>query len=434
MLNRPWFIEPIQANAWAQAAGQFLKTGNLPQGDKRPLYTGWMDTGPVYRVNEKGSLTVNGPIQVLRMDAPVAKYDYCGSPGSLSFAQLIQAANADDSITAVILWVDSPGGQVDGTEILANAVKNSSKPIVTYSQGLMCSAAYWIGSSAREVIAEGSNNGWNAGIGSIGTMCKWEDDSKKAEAEGIVRHFVFADASSDKWGDWFKMMKGDYTDLKIELNGLNDTFLSAVKSNRGDKLSLDTENVLTGKVYNAKEALKYGLIDMIGGFDVAVKRAVALSRIEVKSKKSNSNTMNKFQNVLKAANAESFEVVETGFIATEAQLDAVDSQLETLTASNKALTAQVKTLEEGSATSEQNTQLTTDLAAANKTAEEATAKAADLQTKLDAAMAHGKTFDAAAKTFFGSTATDQEDKGGAHEDAGKKGKSSMDLAAEELGM
>lgn len=338
-MGRPWFMEPVAADHWAALARQVFKSGSVPAFDKRDYNTYRADYGAAFRVDENGVIDKAGVIQVFRMNAPVAKYDYCGSPGSQTFIQMINAAVADPTVSSVLLWIDSPGGQVDGTESLAKAIKASTKPVVAFADGMMASASYWTGSSAMEIVADGSNGGWNTSIGSIGTMVYWEDDSKAAEMNGIVRHIIMADDSPDKWGDHFALQSGDYTRVKTELKGINDTFHAAVKSNRGDRLKSD--EALTGKLYNVNEALKLGLIDKIGDFNTAVKRCVALA----KSQKNTTMEKNVFQSALAAANAPAFAVVDGGFMVTEDQLTAVDARLAQDATTITALTAQLSTLQ-----------------------------------------------------------------------------------------
>jgi len=404
-------MEPSQAQHWAGIAESFMKTGSMPVFDKREFYQSRVgDFGPVFRIDENGTVDPSGSIQVFRMYDPIAKYDYCGAVGSQTWIQLLAAANADSAIKSILLWVDSPGGQVDGTEALANAIKNSAKPVVAYTDGLMCSAAYWIGSSASEVICDGANNGWNATIGSIGTMVMYLDDTGRMEKEGLKRVMVFADASSDKWGDYFSVMKGDYTRLKQELNGINETFLSAVKDSRPN-LKLDIENVLTGKTYSANEALKYGLIDKIGSFDVAVKRAAQLA----KPKKTIMSKQNiSFQNVMNVAGANEIAVAEGGFMLTEEQLNKIDAKLDQDATVIASTAAQLKTLQAGAqaetTAQEQNTQLTAQV-------ETLTAKVQALETENASLKTKNADLETAGKQFFSGTlgANGKQDTTPAHE-------------------
>lgn len=330
IVNRPWFIEPGAAQYYSDYAASIFRGISVPPSDRRFQYNDNNDDRyPLFRVNKDGIPEPNGEVQVVRVIGPIAKYDLCGTPGTQSIQQIISASNADSSISSIVIWVDSPGGQVDGTESLADTIKASSKVIVAYSDSMICSAAYWLASSAAEVVVHGANEGWNAKIGSIGTMCYWEDFSGKYEREGIKVHTVFATKSKDKWGDFFKRNSSDedaYETLISELDALNETFLSAVNNNRIGKLNLAKENVLSGKTYNAKQALDFGLIDFIGDFQYAVRRSQFLAKQQRQSEPKLMN-MN-FPRTMAAANAEqNFDVVNEGIWLTESHLNNIEHAL-----------------------------------------------------------------------------------------------------------
>lgn len=228
-----------------------------------------------------------GSIAVLGVSGPILKYDNCGDLGTKSYSNLLNKAAANPNISGVLLVVDSPGGTVDGTQELAAHVKSFKKPIVSLVDGLMASAAYWIGSSAKKVIA--NNN--TAMIGSIGTMISFADMQPMYEKAGVKFHTVYADASKDKNKDFDEARKGNYDLLKEKLNAINDEFLSAVKSNRpGIK-----ETALTGKTFMASDAVNEKLIDSIGDFDFAVSELQAL----IDAPEPNNEETNKPKNTMK---------------------------------------------------------------------------------------------------------------------------------------
>ena len=248
----------------------------VPNQDTRT--NGPYKTYEFFRVNAKADVANDGNVQVVRIEDAVMKYDYCGSMGMERMQQGIRAANADSTIDSIVLLIDSPGGTVDGTYNLAAEISSSAKPVVSFINGMMCSAAYWIGSSAREVIADTANNGYNATIGSIGTMCQWVDWTGSYEKEGAKIHTVYASKSKRKGKYMNDANGGNYDRLVNDLDKINETFIAAVSSNRNGKLSADAEDVFEGDVYNAKEALKLGLIDKMAGFDYAVKRSLQLAK------------------------------------------------------------------------------------------------------------------------------------------------------------
>ena len=373
LLNTKWLMEPTAAKQWSAVAIQFLNGDLSPEAftqRKQEIMAGvpvkW-DARNAYksflRADESGNYAPKGPVQIVMIDGPIMKYDYCGAAGTMTMGQAIMAANQDDSVQSIVLYMDSPGGSVDGTEALANIVKGSQKPVVAYVNSKMASAAYWIGSGAKMIVSDGSNKGFNATIGSIGTMASWIDRKGMYERQGAVVHEVYATESTDKNGDFHKMNQGDYTQLIQEvLDPLNETFLSAVKENRSGKLNLEKENVLTGKTYNAKEAMKFGLIDKIGSFEMAIKESLTLAKKQKKMEQS----VTAFTRTLTTAKAEAFEVVENGFLLTEENLNNIEAQLGSLeTAAAEAGTIATDAQTALQAANDQNTQLTADLATAN---------------------------------------------------------------------
>lgn len=211
---------------------------------------------------------------IIGISGPIMKYDNCGDPGTKTYTSILDKAQANPNINSVVLVIDSPGGTVDGTMDLATKVKNFSKPIVSYVDGLMASAAYWIGSGTKEIIV----NNETSTLGSIGTMISFADVQPMWEKEGVKFHYITADASTDKNKDFLEARKGNYGLLKEKLNAINDLFINSVKENRAGKLNLKNYNVLTGKTYLGLEAVSAGLADAINNFEYAVERAQAYAK------------------------------------------------------------------------------------------------------------------------------------------------------------
>jgi len=93
-------------------------------------------------------------IAVIPLSGPLMKNDQsCGPIGMATIGNYIKEADSNPNIDGIILKIDSPGGTVDGTVALAEIVSNTSKPIIAFADGLIASAALWIGASADEIIA-----------------------------------------------------------------------------------------------------------------------------------------------------------------------------------------------------------------------------------------------------------------------------------------
>ncbi len=325
-LQSPWLIEPTEAQKWAGMALQLLQ----------PLSV----TTPINRnANEESQPFVKNGVFVLPVNGPLMKYENCGSPGTSNMLASFNQAVADPNISSIVLQIDSPGGTVDGTKVFSDAIKQSSKPVVAFVDGMMASAAMWIGSAASEIIASTPTDM----IGSIGTMVQWADFTEAYKAKGIKMHTAYASQSVDKNKTFSNAQEsGNYTELITSvLDPINDQFTSAISQNRNGKINLSKENVLTGKTYMAKDAIKYGLADKIGSLDMAIKRANALASAKQKTME---QAQSAFAHTLTAANAESFELIDNvGFALTEENLNNVEAHLVSMQAINTALEASAVT-------------------------------------------------------------------------------------------
>lgn len=202
----------------------------------------------------------------------LTKSDICGGKGSRSIAFDIAAAARDPKKESIIiLFENCPGGQVDGTHELAEAVirAKGSKPVIGATSGMCCSAGVWVNSQTTESYATAPTDL----IGCIGVMGRIRNPEKAdKKPEDYIE--VISDLSPDKNRD----MKDASVYKEQIVNPLCKIFHETVKAGRGEKLKLSKEDVLTGKTYLAESAKSFGLIDGIMPFDRIVKRSLQLAK------------------------------------------------------------------------------------------------------------------------------------------------------------
>jgi protease IV len=310
-----------------------------------------------------------GSIAFVDLVGPIMKYGGMCSYGSIDKAEILRKVDRSGSIDGVILNVDSPGGQVDGTSLLADQVKSMSKPVVAMvDDGLMASAAMWIGSAASEIYATKASDTF----GSIGVYATLYDWNAYMKSEGLPVHEIYAPQSEEKNKDFRDALSGDYSGMKADLGYIADTFIKTIETNR-PKAAGSKDKWSKGGMFYAKDATDMGLIDGIKSFNQIIER---VSSLATNYKKSNKNKMSAgaFHKTIAASKAESFAVVENGFLLTEENLNNIEAQIQSLEtaateASNAATTAQTSL----QTAAEQNTQLTADLATANTRIGELTA-------------------------------------------------------------
>lgn len=215
-------------------------------------------------------------VAVIPVNGPLMKYDFCGWFGTQNLGNMLSMAENTPSVKVIALLTDSPGGTVAGTSTFAEKVKKSKKYTMGIVDDLAASAAYWITSSAKEIISTSRTDI----IGSIGTMISWWNWDEADKRDGLVLREFYATKSVDKNAAFSIADKtGDGRRLVAEtLDPLNNEFMAAVKANRKDKIDLSKEDVLTGKTYVATRAKEVGLIDNIMSFDNAMKKAIQVAK------------------------------------------------------------------------------------------------------------------------------------------------------------
>lgn len=218
-------------------------------------------------------------IGVVEIFGAVTKWGDMCSYGTKDWGEQINAMLQNPNVDAILLHVDSPGGSVDGTEELANIVAKAQKqkPIVTFADGLMASAGYWIGSQANYIYASSATTSW---VGSIGTLLMHVDKSLYLQKEGYTVRILTADRSTEKvLGNSYEPLTPEAeASFKADLNTINDTFIKAINRARGEKITKE-KDVFTGATFNGIDAKRYGLIDNIGTFQNAVNKARELAKV-----------------------------------------------------------------------------------------------------------------------------------------------------------
>ncbi len=190
-----------------------------------------------------------------------------------TFEKMIQMAEKDAKIKAVVIEIDTPGGSVTASDEIYHRIvrfkAETGKPVVASMQSLATSGGYYIACAADYVVAQQSTM-----TGNIGVMMPRFDLSKFAQEHGIEDNSLHSTGSDFKTAG--SMWKAETPEERAYIQGLIDTafgqFKAVVVAGRGAKLDPDSQEtveqkvdrIANGKVYMAPEALRLGLIDAIG--------------------------------------------------------------------------------------------------------------------------------------------------------------------------
>lgn len=208
----------------------------------------------------------NKTFALVMIDWVMVKYGF--GYGQLAWARDIRVAAQSKKYDGIMLYIDSPGGTVDGTPELARAVAECSKPIVAYVDGVCASAAYWAASNANAIYLNADN--FNT-LGSIGALFTAVNYSEYLEKQGIKMRVVRAEQSDLKalMNPFEEVNEDEYNRQKAIMTQMVDVFIKHVKAGRGKKLKDDGE-VFRGQTYMNEDALKIGLADYAGTMKMAL--------------------------------------------------------------------------------------------------------------------------------------------------------------------
>ncbi len=176
-----------------------------------------------------------------------------------AIARDFQAALSDESVSKIILDIDSPGGTVDGVADLADLIFSSrgKKPILAFADGQMASAAYWIGSAADRVFATQS-----ADVGSIGVYSVVRDFSTMEHNAGIKTTIIKAGRYKAAGHPSQRLSDDEQSVLQDEINAHYRLFVEAVRRNRSMSAK-DVEKITDGRVWIGSQAFNLKLVDGI---------------------------------------------------------------------------------------------------------------------------------------------------------------------------
>jgi len=211
-------------------------------------------------------------VQVIPMVGAIANRAHSMGVGAQSFAASVDRAAADDSVDVIVLDVDSPGGTVTGVPEAAERVfaARSSKPIIAVANGMMASAAYWIGSAAHEVVVTPSGE-----VGSIGVFALHEDWSAALEAEGVKVTEISAGKYKTEGAPWRPLDDEARGFFETRVSKTYDWFTKDVARFRSTTAKAVRDGYGEGRVVAADEAVAAGLADRVATLEETIVRFAA---------------------------------------------------------------------------------------------------------------------------------------------------------------
>nr|QNO56276.1 hypothetical protein INNEFFPN_00035 [Methanosarcinales archaeon ANME-1 ERB7] len=185
----------------------------------------------------------------------------------------IEEAEIKRKIKAVLFEINSPGGTPFASKEIATCIENMDKPAIAWVREYAASGAYWIASACDEIVADELST-----VGSIGAMSIRPDIGELMKKFGIEVETLRTGIYKGLGLPYEKLTEEERELMKKELDEIQDNFLNAVAKNR--KLDdVKMKELSTAKVYLGREAKDMGLIDHLGGKELAIRIAKERSGI-----------------------------------------------------------------------------------------------------------------------------------------------------------
>jgi protease-4 len=199
-----------------------------------------------------------------------------GVAGSDTIVENIQSATESKSVKALVLRVNSPGGDVWASELITNALnefKETGRPIVASMGDIAASGGVWVTTLSDEIFAEKDTLTGSIGVYGIVPTLDGIYDWAGIKVDGT---------SSTKAGEWDeRYAMPEYVKDAIQA-GIDHTYVKFV-SKVADNRNMAYEDVLPiagGRIWAGHKAQELGLVDKIGGLDAALKSAADKAGIE----------------------------------------------------------------------------------------------------------------------------------------------------------
>ncbi|HIE1305837.1 TPA: signal peptide peptidase SppA [Serratia marcescens] len=248
----------VKAFGWDKQANDFNATS---------IY----DYQPKPDANQGGKIAVvfaNGAI----MDGPQTP----GNVGGDTTAAELRQARLDPAIKAVVFRVNSPGGSVSASEVIRSelaAVRAAGKPVVVSMGGMAASGGYWVSTPADYIIASPSTLTGSIGIFGIINTYEKTLDTLGVHTDGVATSPLADIAVTKALPQEFSQMM----QLNIE-NGYKNFLDLVAKSRKMTPQQVD--QIAQGHVWLGSDAKANGLVDQLGDFDDAVKKAAELAKLQ----------------------------------------------------------------------------------------------------------------------------------------------------------
>ncbi len=267
VLNRPLLLHPTKAEVILHVLEGRLPLNGAALADLAPDANRFIGRNVRADGSFKLNRADNGVAIIPIVGSLVNRGAWIGSQSGLvsyeGLDALLREAEADPEIRAVVLDIDSPGGEATGMFTVAEQVRRLSaqKPVTAFINDMAASAAYGIASAAREIVVSPTSI-----VGSIGVVLTHMDRSAEMAKKGVKATLIYAGAHKVDGHPFGPLSESVQADLQAEVIAFYDQFVGLVARGRTGL----TEAAIRGteaRTFIGQDAIARGLADRIASID-----------------------------------------------------------------------------------------------------------------------------------------------------------------------
>lgn len=249
--SQPWAIQPAMLetiSAIARRDNESVETLEARLGRK---------------LQNTRSVSMRDGVAIVPLTGPVFRYanlfsEISGATSLDTLARDFNAALDDATVKAVVLAIDSPGGQANGIAEFAQMVRAAGKPVIAYVDGSAASAAYWIAAAADEIVLAKT-----AEVGSIGAVVSIDTSGKNPRVVEIV-----SSQSPNKRPD--VTTDAGRAQIQQRIDAFAQVFIEDVAAYRGVTPAHVVEHYGAGGMRMGAEAVRLGMADRVSTLEEVI--------------------------------------------------------------------------------------------------------------------------------------------------------------------
>ena len=242
-----------------------------------------LDMGEDFNPGDYGLLTVSDGVGVVNIQGSMvtnapAEASMFGVIGYNTIKDTLTYAAQDPEIKSILLNIDSGGGSASGVDSVAaliDKISSDHKPVTAFTEGTMCSAAFWIGTATDSIYATRL-----ATVGSIGVIAVSMEYTGAMEQDGVTATVFRAGEFKALGSPYEKMDEKAAAEIQSKLDVLYKEFTTNIAEGRNLPISTAESTWAEGRTFLGFQAEKIGLVDTVTTFEdlvTGLKKKCALS-------------------------------------------------------------------------------------------------------------------------------------------------------------